>query len=152
MENGTGPRRGAPRRWTAVIAATSLVAAAIASLWAFLAAQSPSSPLHLGPLVGPIEALARACWLAGAVGLSLSVALPALELDAARERWALRLLAAGWVVLFVAMLAGALLGTTGTQVIRSYPRTVLVLLGKLAGFAVLLAGLAQLLIAVARRR
>ena len=50
------------------------------------------------------------------------------------------------------MLAGALLGTTGTQVIRSYPRTVAVLLAKLAGFATLLAGLVQLLIAAARRR
>lgn len=135
----------------AAFAAASLLAGAVASAWAFLAAQSPSSPLHVGPLVGPIEALARACWIAGAVGLSLSAALPSLGLPAAKERRTARLLGAGWLVLAAAMLAGAILGTTGTQVIQAYPKTVAVILGKVAGFAVLLAGLVSLLAGLAGR-
>jgi len=135
----------------AVIAAASLVLASIASVWSFLAAQSPSSPLHLGPLAGPIDSLARSCWLAGAVGLSLSAGLHALELDAADERRIVRLLGIGWIILCAAMLAGALLGTNGTQVIQAYPKTVAVMLGKLSGFSALCAGLVSLLIAVARR-
>ena len=135
----------------AVAATVALVVAAVASAWSFLAAQSPSSPLHLGPLVGPIDALARACWLAGAVGLALTAALPALALRPTDERRALRLLAIGAAALFGAMLAGAILGTTGTQVIKAYPRTVAVMLTKSAGFVMLLAGLVALLVGVLRR-
>jgi hypothetical protein len=139
------------RRPLAAISAVTLVVAAAASAWAFLAAQSPSSPLHVGPLVGPIDSLARSCWLAGAVGFSLAAALPALDLCEPDERRALRLLGIGWAVLLLAMAAGALLGTTGTQVIEAYPRTVAVMLGKSAGFAVLLAGLVALLFGLLRR-
>jgi hypothetical protein len=139
------------RRRFAASSAVTLVVAAAASAWSFLAAQSPSSPLHIGPLVGPIDSLARACWLAGALGLSLTAALPALAMREADERRTLRLLALGWAVLLGAMIAGALLGTTGTQVIKAYPRTVAVMLAKFAGFAALLAGLLSLLVGVLRR-
>jgi hypothetical protein len=151
MRSAKEPRRAAPRRWLAIIAAASLVGGALASVWGFLAAQSPSSPLHVGPLVGPIESLARACWLAGGIGLSLAAAIPALSLPERDERLTLRLIAAGWCALFASMLTGALLGTTGTQIIEAYPRTVAVMFGKLVGFAVLVAGLVSLLRAVARR-
>jgi len=145
-------RRAAPsRRPLAVASVGTLLVAATASAWSFLAAQSPSSPLHVGPLVGPIDSLARACWLAGAVGLSLTAVLPSLSLREGDERLALRLLALGWAVLLGAMLAGALLGTTGTQVIKAFPRTVAVMLVKLAGFATLLAGLTSLLVGLLRR-
>jgi hypothetical protein len=40
------------------VALASLVLAALASAWRFFAAQSPSSPLYLGPLLGPIESVA----------------------------------------------------------------------------------------------
>jgi hypothetical protein len=152
MVDDTSNLRLAPaKRRLAIASAATLVVAAIASAWCFLAAQSPSSPLHLGSLVGPIDSLARACWLAGAIGLALAAALPGLALREADERRALRLLALGWAVLFGAMLAGALLGTTGTQVIQAYPRTVAVMLAKLAGFAAILAGLVSLLVGLARR-
>ena len=132
-------------------ATATLVIAAVASAWGFLAAQSPSSPLHLGPLVGPVDSLARACWIAGAVGLSLAAALPALSLRPGDERRAVVLLGIAWAILLAAMCAGALLGTTGTQVIKAYPRTVAVMLGKFAGFAALLAGLVSLLVGIRRR-
>ena len=131
--------------------AATLVLAAAASAWSFLAAQSPSSPLHVGPLAGPVDALARACWLAGALGFALAAALPSLALREADERRALRLLALGWVILLGAMIAGSLLGTTGTQVIKAFPRTVAVMLVKLAGFTALLAGLTSLLVGLLRR-
>jgi hypothetical protein len=139
------------RRPLAVASVATLLVAAIASAWSFLAAQSPSSPLHLGPLLGPIESLARTCWLAGAVGLALTAALPALGLREKNARLALRLLGLGWVILLGGMVAGALLGTTGTQVIQAFPRTVAVMLVKLAGFTALLAGLAALLVGLLRR-
>jgi hypothetical protein len=135
----------------AVASVVTLLVAALASAWSFLAAQSPSSPLHLGPLVGPIDSLARSCWLAGVVGLSLTAALPTLGLREGDERRTLRLLALGWAVLLGGMVAGALLGTTGTQVIQAFPRTVAVMLVKLAGFAALLAGLTSLLVGLLRR-
>jgi hypothetical protein len=135
----------------AASSAVTLIVAAAASAWSFLAAQSPSSPLHLGPLAGPVDSLARACWLAGAIGLSLAAVLPGLALREADERRTLRLLAVGWAVLLGAMVAGAILGTTGTQVIKAYPRTVAVMLAKFAGFAALVAGLASLLVGVLRR-
>jgi hypothetical protein len=151
MGNANDIRLEAQRRRVAIAAVASLVIAAIASAWGFLAAQSPSSPLHVGPLVGPIESLARACWIAGAIGLALSAALPSLALRPADERRAVILLALGWLVVALALLAGALLGTSGTQVIAAYPKTAAVILVKLAGFAVLLAGLVWLLVGVVRR-
>jgi hypothetical protein len=143
-------RASSSRRPLAIAAATTLVLAAGASAWSFFAAQSPSSPLHLGPLVGPIDALARAAWIAGATGLSLAAALPALALRRGDERRTLALLALGWLVLLAAMIAGALLGTTGTQVIEAYPRTVAVMLGKAAGFVIVAAGLVSLIVGIAR--
>ena len=152
MESEPSNRRAAPsRRRLAACSAGTLLVAAVASAWSFLAAQSPSSPLHLGPLLGPIESLARTCWLAGAVGLSLTAVLPTLGLREKDERLALRLLALGWAVLLGGMVAGALLGTTGTQVIKAFPRTVAVMLVKLAGFTALLAGLTSLLVGLLRR-
>jgi NAD/NADP transhydrogenase beta subunit len=135
----------------AASSAATLVVAAAASAWSFLAAQSPSSPLHVGPLAGPIDSLARACWLAGAVGLSLAAVLTIVSMREADERRTLRLLALGWIILLGAMVAGAILGTTGTQVIKAYPRTVAVMLAKFAGFAALLAGLLSLLVGLLRR-
>jgi hypothetical protein len=150
--NDTSPNRCAPsRRVLAVASTATLVFAAIVSAWGFLAAQSPSSPLHVGPLVGPIVSLAQACWLAGAIGLALAAALPGLSLRVGDERRTLALLALGWAILLVAMTAGAILGTTGTQVIKAYPRTVAVMLGKFAGFAALLAGLVSFLVGLLRR-
>jgi hypothetical protein len=152
MESEPSNRREAhPRRLPAVASAVTLLVGAIASAWAFLASQSPSSPLHVGPLVGPVEALAHACWLAGALGFALVAALPALGLREDDERRTVRLLALGWAVLLGGLIAGAVLGTSGTQVIKAFPRTVAVVLVKLAGYAGVLFGLLSLLVGALRR-
>lgn len=133
------------------MAVVTLVVAALASGWRFFAAQSPSSPVHIGPLVGPVESLALVAWLGGIAGLALCAALPRMGLPARAERRVVLLLVCGWVVLLASFVAGALLGTHGTQVIRAYPRTLTVMLIRLPGFLVLLAGLVALLVALLRR-
>ncbi|MDD5309484.1 MAG: hypothetical protein PHU25_19375 [Deltaproteobacteria bacterium] len=138
-----GDRRRA--RFLAVASLGTLAVAAMASAWRLLASQSPSSPLHVGPLLGPIEVLADNAWLGGVAGLALLAVLPRLGLPEAKERRAVRLLAAGWLVLLAAFVTGAALGTNGTQVIAAFPRTLVVLATRLAGFALLAAGLAVLL-------
>ncbi|MCK9459155.1 MAG: hypothetical protein M0R80_05910 [Proteobacteria bacterium] len=151
MNDTSTNRSGPSRRALAVASTATLLFAAVVSAWGFLAAQSPSSPLHVGPLVGPVVSLAQACWLAGAIGFALAAALPTLSLRKGDERRTVALLALGWAILVVAMTAGAVLGTTGTQVIKAYPRTVAVMLGRFAGFAALLAGLVSLLVGLLRR-
>jgi hypothetical protein len=140
-ESGEGRRAGL----LAVTSLATLAIAAVASAWRLLASQSPSSPLHVGPLLGPIEVLADNAWLGGVAGLALLAALPRLGLPVAGERRAVRLLAAGWIVLLVAFVAGAALGTNGTQIIAAFPRTLVVLAARLAGFTLLAAGLVVLL-------
>jgi len=134
-----------------VTAAATLVIAALASGWRFFAAQSPSSPIFIGPLLGPIEALALAAWLGGITGLALSAALPRMQLAARAERRVVLLLVCGWIVLLASFVTGAVLGTHGTQVIRAYPRTLAVMLIRLPGFLILFAGLISLLVALLRR-
>jgi len=134
-----------------VLAVITLVIAALASGWRFFAAQSPSSPVHLGPLLGPVESLTLFSWVGGIAGLALYAALPRMQLVARAERRVVLLLACGWIVLLVSFIAGALLGTHGTQVIRAYPRTLTVMLIRLPGFLILLTGLVSLLVALLRR-
>ena len=136
---GSGPVRAL------VIASTlTLIAAALASVWRFLAAQSPSSPIHLGPLVGPIDNLAIGSWIAGGIGLALAGVWTRLELARGPARRIVMLLVGGWTILLIGLVVGAVLGTTGTQVIKAYPRTVTVLMIKLVGFVALLIGLVRL--------
>jgi hypothetical protein len=131
--------------WALLIAsALTLVLAALASIWRFLAAQSPSSPIHLGPLVGPIDNLATGCWIAGVAGLALAALWPRLGLARGPSRRIVVLFVGGWTVLLAGLILGAALGTTGTQVIKAYPRTVTVLMIKLVGFFALLVGLVRL--------
>lgn len=134
------------------VAVSTLVIAALASAWRFFAAQSPSSPIHLGPLLGPVESLAAAAWIGGVAGLALTAALPRLALDPRAERRAVIALTCGWLVLLASFVAGAFLGTHGTQVIRAYPRTVVVMLVRLLGFLLTFAGLVALLLGILRRR
>lgn len=134
-----------------MLAVITLVIAALASAWRFFAAQSPSSPIHLGPLLGPVESLALAAWIGGVAGLALTAVLPRLGLDPSAERRVVIALVCGWVVLLASFFAGALLGTHGTQVIRAYPRTVVVMLIRLLGFLLTLAGLVALLLGLLRR-
>jgi hypothetical protein len=134
-----------------ILAVVTLVIAALASGWRFFAAQSPSSPVHIGPLLGPIESLVAWAWLGGIAGLTLCAALPRMRLAFRAERRVVLLLAIGWIILLASFLAGAVLGTHGTQVIRAYPRTLTVMLIRLPGFLILLAGLVALLVALLRR-
>jgi len=143
---------GGPARLLGSAAALTLLVAALSSIWRFLAAQSPSSPIHVGPLVGPIENLATAGWIAGVAGLALAALWPRLALAPATARRIAILLVGGWAVLLVGLALGAVLGTTGTQVIKAYPRTVTVLMIKLVGFVALLIGLARLVGAVLRAK
>jgi hypothetical protein len=134
-----------------VLSVITLVIAALASGWRFFAAQSPSSPIHIGPLLGPVESLALFAWIGGLAGLAIYSALPRMQLAARDERRTVLMLAAGWIVLLASFIVGAALGTHGTQVIRAYPRTLTVMLIRLPGFLILLAGLVSLLVAVLRR-
>jgi len=120
-------------------AAAALAFAVLASAWEFFASQSPSSPLHLGPLAGPVGRLASACWLAGATGLALWSVLGSMGLPARRVRRLKLLALCGWWTLFIGFALGAALGTHGVQVIGAYPRVKLVVAVKLLG-CLLLAG------------
>jgi hypothetical protein len=143
-DSGNGPIRD---RALLLSAAAAFVVAVLASGWEFLASQSPSSPLYLGPLAGPVARLASACWLAGAAGLALWSALGRLGLPLERSRRPVRLALAGWWLLCAGVALGAALGTHGVQVVGAYPRGVAVLLLKLAGFVSLAAFAADFLLA-----
>ena len=130
----------------------TLIIGALASAWRLFAAQSPSSPLHIGPLVGPIDTLEMACWIAGFGGLAIAALLNSGLLDGRAARKAAILLLLGWGLFLAGLLTGAILGTHGTQIIKAYPRTVAVLLFKLFGFLAVLSGLVSLLISVVRGR
>jgi len=132
------------------VGVVTLIVAALSSVWLFLALQSPSSPLHLGPLVGPIESLVRACWLAGFGAFALAAFFEVLNLQVQDERRIVFALVAGWAVLMTGFVAGAFLGTCGVQVIKAYPRTVTVLLIKLVGFISVSSGFVLLAIGVFR--
>lgn len=138
-------------RLVARVAVLTLIVAAIASLWRFFALQSPSSPLHIGPLRGPIESLAEGCWIAGFGGMAIAAVLPRFGADHRLAKRVCLLLLVGWGIMLVGLVAGALLGTSGTQVIKAYPRTVAVLFIKLTGFVFVLAGLLHLAVAAFRR-
>ena len=137
-------------RLLAQVAALTMIVAAVASLWRFFALQSPSSPLHMGPLRGPIESLAEGCWIAGFGGLAIAAILPRLDADHRLVRRVYFLLLVGWGIMLVGLVAGAFLGTSGTQVIKAYPRTVAVLFIKLTGFVFVSAGLLHLAVAFFR--
>ncbi len=130
-----------------ISSAMAFVLAVLASGWEFFASQSPSSPIHVGPLVGPVAHLASACWLAGAAGLALWSTLGRLGLPPERTRRPVRFALAGWWLLFAGFALGAVLGAHGVQVIGAYPRGVAVLLLKLAGFVSLAAFAAGFLLA-----
>jgi hypothetical protein len=132
-------------------AIATLLIAALASGWRFFGAQSPSSPLHVGPLLGPVESLALVAWIGGGILLALFAAFPRLGIDPRAERRAVLLLVAGWVVLLASFVAGAFLGTHGTQVFRAYPRTIVVMLIRLPGFVLIVAGLIASLVGALRR-
>jgi hypothetical protein len=137
-------------RLVARVAALTLIVAALASLWRFFALQSPSSPLHMGPLRGPIESLAEGCWIAGFGGMAVAAILPRLGADHRLVKRVCLLLLVGWGIMLVGLVAGAFLGTSGTQVIKAYPRTIAVLFIKLTGFVFVLAGLLHLAVAAFR--
>ncbi|HUT77565.1 MAG TPA: hypothetical protein VM285_07755 [Polyangia bacterium] len=140
MPQTTGETVGPIRdRALLLSAAAALVLAVLASGWEFLASQSPSSPLHVGPLAGPVSRLAMTSWLAGIAGLVLWSVLGRLGLPPERIRRSLRFALAGWWLLCAGLVLGAVLGTHGVQVIGAYPRGVAVLLFKLAGFVSLAA-------------
>ena len=143
---------GAAARLVGVASVATLLIGALASVWRLFAAQSPSSPLHVGPLVGPIDTLEMACWIAGFGGVALAALMTTGLLDRAPARKAAVLLLLGWGLILAGLLTGAILGTHGTQIIKAYPRTVAVLLLKLFGFMGVLSGLVALLIAAARGR
>jgi len=124
--------------------AAALAAAAIASAWSLLAAQSPSSPLHVGPLREPVESLALAAWLAGIGEIALAAVISRLEPDPARALGLAATVAAGVAIMLCGFCLGAVLGTHGNQVIKAYPRTLVVLLVKVCGYLALLAGLVSL--------
>ncbi len=67
-----------PARVLLRAAFTLLVIAAGTSLWATLARQAPGSPLYLGMLPGPIEALRDSALWIGLVFLGVAYWLPAL--------------------------------------------------------------------------
>jgi len=102
-------------------AAITLLVALISSLWRFLAAQSPSSPLHLGPLLGPIESLSYACWVAGFGGLAVAAIMRSSDFDRRAAKKISTALVVGWVLLLSGLILGAVLGTYGTQVIKALP-------------------------------
>jgi hypothetical protein len=147
-DSGNGPIRD---RALLLAAAAAFVLAVLASGWEFLASQSPSSPLHVGPLAGPVARLASACWLAGATGLALWCALGRLGLPPRRARRLVRLGLTGWWLLLAGFVVGAVLGTHGVQVIGAYPRMVAVLLFKVAGFVSLAAFAGDFLLACLAR-
>ncbi len=104
----------------------------------------------MGPLRGPIESLADGCWIAGFGGMAIAAIIPRLGADHRLAKRVCLLLLVGWGIMLVGLVAGAFLGTSGTQVIKAYPRTVAVLFIKLIGFVFVLVGLLHLAVAVFR--
>jgi hypothetical protein len=147
MRQATGEGGSIRDRALMISAAAALVLAALASGWEFFASQSPSSPIYVGPLVGPVARLASACWFAGVAGLALWSVVDRLGLPAERTRRPLRFALAGWWLLCAGFVLGAALGTHGVQVIGAYPRGVAVLVLKLAGFVSLTAFAVDFLLA-----
>jgi len=139
-------------RLLAVASAVTLLVAVAASLWRVLAAQSPSSPLHVGPLLGPIDSLADACWIAGFGGLALASVIAAGLVRRREATRAAALLGIGWALVLAGLILGAVAGTTGVQIIKAYPRTVAALLMKMVGCLGILSGVAYLAAGLLRRR
>jgi len=114
-----------------------LALGASGGVWHFFASQSPSSPLHLSFLPGPIQRFAFWSLALGVILPLLSLLLPlAVDDDARRDRLE-RWLLVGAGLKIAGMMLGAVWGVYGVQIIDPRPKSVTVMTLRIFGDAIL---------------
>ncbi|HEX7481677.1 MAG TPA: hypothetical protein VF331_27980 [Polyangiales bacterium] len=133
-------------RATLRLASLALLLAAAAGVWEVLATQAPGSPLYLGMLPGPVQALRETALVLGLLVFAAACLLPELhKLDQAFEPKALlAALHVGVVLALGAGVYGACTGMRGTQLFDLRPDASALFLTKHLGLVLTGAALAEL--------
>jgi hypothetical protein len=129
-----------------------LALGSLGSVWHFFASQSPSSPLHVSFLPGPIQRFAFWALALGVVLPICALVLPIAVDDVARRDRIARWLISGAGLKIAGLLLGGLWGVYGVQIVDPRPRSVTVMTLRIFGDAILVVLFVRLAWAFLRRQ